>query len=70
MGKMTLEERAEFITIKDIQKASKRLGYYKGKVKDKFDKASQKAFIEYQMDIGLPSFPHAKLDHFKALGLL
>ena len=68
--KMTLSERAELVAVKNIQEALKRLGYYHGKIKNKWNRASQKAFTNFQMDTELPPFPHAITDHFKALGLL
>ena len=68
--KMTQDERVEIVSISDIQEALKRKGYYHGKIKNKWDKKSLKAFTNFQIDVGLPAFPHAKIDHFKALGLI
>ncbi len=68
--KMTELERTQFVTIADIQAALKRKGYYIVKIKNTWDKKTIKAFIKFQMDTGLPSFPHSRIDHFKALGLL
>ena len=67
---MTASEQESAITLSDIKEALKRKGYYRGKIKNRWDKKSQKAFTNYQIDVGLPPFPHARLDHFQALGLI
>jgi hypothetical protein len=68
--KMTQYERAEFVSIRDIQEALKRKGYYQGKITGKVNEHFKKAITKFSLDTGLPVFPHGRIIYYEAWGLL
>jgi membrane-associated PAP2 superfamily phosphatase len=68
--KMTQEERAQFVSIRDIQEALKRKGYYQGEINGKVNEHFKKAITKFSLDKGLPVFPHGRIIYYEAWGLL
>jgi membrane-associated PAP2 superfamily phosphatase len=68
--KMTQEERAQFVSIRDIQEALKRKGYYQGKITGEVNERFKKAITKFSLDKGLPPFGHGQFYYYKMLGLL
>jgi N-acetyl-anhydromuramyl-L-alanine amidase AmpD len=68
--KMTQDERAEFVSIRDIQEALKRIGYYHGAINGRVNEHFKQAITKFSIDKGLPVFPHGRIIYYKAWGLL